>query len=101
MNEIQLNGIPHKIRFNFNALKEFKSINGGSALNIADLDVGTILDLTYVGIKEGHRLQCKADGKPNDFDLTIEDLGEMLTMDMTEQITGFFIEDMQVKSKKK
>ena len=101
MNEIQLNGKSHKIRFNFNALKDFKAINGGSALDIADLDVGTILDLTFVGLKEAHRIECKANGKPNDFALDVEDLGEMLSMDMTEQITSIFISDMQAKKPKK
>lgn len=101
MNEIQLNGKSHKIRFNFNTLKDFKTINGGSALDIADLDVGTVLDLAYVGLKEAYRIECKENGKPNDFNLSIEDVGEMLDTSHAEQITGFFVSDMQAKKPKK
>lgn len=95
MKTIQLNGISHKIRFNFNALKEFNTLNGGTGLSFSDqMDFGTVLDLTYVGIKEAHRIECKSNGKPNDFALTIEDVGEDMTTELMIEVINILTEDL-------
>jgi len=94
METIQLNGISHKIRFNFNALKEFKKVNGGTGLSFDDLDVSTILDLTYAGLKEARRIECKGDGIPQDFSLTVEDIGEHMTVDTMNDVIAILTDSL-------
>ena len=101
MKTIQLNGISHKIRFNFNALKEFNSINGGSGLSFNDeMDFGTVLDLAYVGIKEAHRIECKANGVKNDFALEVEDVGEHMTTELMVEVIKILTDDLSGSGKK-
>ena len=100
MNTIQLNGTPHKIRFNFNALRDFKTITGESALTV-NLDMESIFILAYVGMKEARRIECKADSKENDFKLELEDLGEMLALSDSAKVTEIFIESFQTEKPKK
>ena len=94
MKTIQLNGISHKIRFNFNALKEFKSINGGSGLSFDDLDVSSILDLAFVGMKEARRIECRENGIPQDFSLTIEDIGEYMNAKIMNELIVILGDDL-------
>ena len=94
MKEIQLNGTSHKIRFNFNALKAFKVLNGGDGLNFEGLDPLTVVDLCFVGIQEGARIDARDNNRENDFKLTIEDVGEHMTTALITEVMTILTEDL-------
>lgn len=87
MNTIQLKSesTPRKIRFNFNALAEYETLTGGSALSLSkSLGIREVRALAYVGLKEGDA----------SFNLDINDLGKILSLEDMDSIIKVFTKDV-------
>jgi len=84
MKTIQLNGTPHKIRFNFNALAEYEILTGKSALSFDNIGIADVRALAFVGLSEGSP----------DFKMTLQEVGASLTMDSMGEVTTALTEDL-------
>lgn len=101
--EIAGNKLP--CRFGFNALSEFCSNTNTS---LADLDsiasnmsLESALALIYVGLKDGHRVKCKEDGKVTDFKYTMEDVADLIDEDWDVMAKVFEVFESMMGGKKK
>ena len=84
MKTIQLDGISHKIRFNFNALAEYEILTGKSALAFDNIGIADVRALAFVGLSEGSP----------DFKMTLKEVGALLTMDSMNDVTSALTEDL-------
>jgi hypothetical protein len=89
MESINLSGNNYPIRFDFRALKEYKSISKNDALTGFQNNTENIVTLTYCALKSGHMFKDKR----NDFTLTEEQVSEILGVrDMFKVVDAFMKE---------
>jgi hypothetical protein len=98
---IKINTKSYPVKFGFNALRHFTDLTGmtlNEISNIAnDLNLSHAIILIYVGLKDGARVTQEK------FELSIDDIGDMLDDDNTiiEKMMSIFSKQMSGKSKKK
>jgi len=92
--EVETRGVKYPIRFGFNATADFSEMSG---LTIADLQKlgenitpSAVRSLAYVGLKHGARINGEK------FQLTIEDIGDMMDEDPSflENVLKCFSNDL-------
>lgn len=91
---VEINGVKRPVKFGFNALRKFSKLTGTSIADMEQLGnnmtFDTAIHLIYCGLMDG----CRA--SKEEFDYTIDDLGDDLDGDMSaiERCMTLFGEQM-------
>jgi hypothetical protein len=93
MDNINLSGKNYPIRFDFRALKEYKSISNNDALTGFVNNTDNIVTLTYCALKSGQLFN----DKKVEFTMTEEDVSSILGVGDTMKVVNAFLEEVGVK----
>lgn len=92
MDKIQFLNKDYPIRFDFRALKEFKTITGNDVLKTFDSsDTDNIITLAFTALKSGHFLQNPTSPE---FPLTIEHVSSLISLRDMKKIVDAFTEEV-------
>jgi hypothetical protein len=87
MSHVTLNKVKYPVRFNFNVLKEFEKLTGHNAFELGKTKFGATetIAFCYVGLK----------GANKDLKMTIEEVGEVIKMNVINDLMTAYITDME------
>lgn len=103
--EVEIAGEQYPCRFGFNALSEFCKLTGLKLQELdkigQDIDLEQALSLIFCGLKDGHRVKNKDNNKPDNFNLTKEDVADLIDEDWSVMEKVFKVFEEMMSSKKK